>query len=332
LLDDCAAHGVVALTISGGEPMLHPSFEPLLRHAARHFRTSLLTNGTLIEPKLIPLLTECCQGIQISLDGATAEHHDAIRGRGSFERTMSAIRLLQDAGYNEQLVICATVMRSNLTDILPLLELCQQLRVPLVRFLPLMVQGRAEQMSAHISPSDAELISLYRELLPFLTGSARTTAVSGYISGLLLKPLPGPAEDQWCPIGRNIVMDFDGSVSPCILMQAQKWKIGNLYQESLGTLLQRNVIRNLGEAIRRRRKRIERCRSCSWQNFCQAGCAGIALQQKGTMLDVDRMCDFRRELYPFFFEQILRQRQQLIRERAARRGFEPPFHGKGPCS
>ncbi|MBN2383846.1 PqqD family peptide modification chaperone [bacterium] len=332
ILDDCADNGAVVLTISGGEPLIHPGFEQILRHAATHYKTSLLTNGTLINKHNLPLLTECCQGIQISLDGSNPRRHDAIRGSGTFERTMSAIKMLQDAGYNDRLVICATVMRHNLDDIVPLIEQVIHLGIPLVRFLPLMVQGRAENVHDPLFPSDEELIALYNDILPFMIGQDRTTTVSGYMSGLLLKPVPGPAEDQWCPIGRNIVMDFDGSVCPCILMLDLHWKIGNLFKESLSAILDKKGIQKMGETIRSRRNRIAQCQSCPWKNFCQAGCAGIALQQKGSLHQVDRFCAFRRDIYPRLFAQALRQRRELIRERADRRGFDPPFHGKGPCS
>jgi sulfatase maturation enzyme AslB (radical SAM superfamily) len=41
--------------------------------------------------------------VQVSLDGATAEDHDAYRGRGSWAKTVEGIRLLQERGFRVRL-------------------------------------------------------------------------------------------------------------------------------------------------------------------------------------------------------------------------------------
>lgn len=319
LLDDCADNGATVMTLSGGEPLLYPHFDKVLDHASQRFRINLLTNGTLIKKPILTKLTDCCEGIQISLDGSHETLHDSIRGKGTFQTTIRGIKLLQDAGYGKHLVICTTVMRKNFKDIMSIIELAEKLNVPLIRFLPLMTQGRAIDNYRGIAPDDNDLKELYEKLLPVMADQNRKTTVSGYISGLLLKPLPGVSEQQWCPIGRNVVVDFDGSIAPCILMLDYNWKIGNLYTDRMNDIIKKGMIQSLGEMIRKRRQRIEKCKTCSWKNFCQSGCAGIALQHKGSLNDVDRLCDYRRELYPRMFNHILQIRRERLTVQKAKK-------------
>jgi len=89
-----------SLTVSGGEPLLHPDLLELLRIArAATPRLSLNTNGTLCrDPGLVRELASLLDSVTISLDGHNARTHDPIRGRSSFARTMRALGLFQDTG------------------------------------------------------------------------------------------------------------------------------------------------------------------------------------------------------------------------------------------
>ena len=53
----------------------------------------------------------------MSLDGATAEVHDAIRGSGAFERAWQAIDRLQRAGMSVRLSLNVTLMRANIGQV-----------------------------------------------------------------------------------------------------------------------------------------------------------------------------------------------------------------------
>jgi radical SAM protein with 4Fe4S-binding SPASM domain len=71
---------------------------------------TLFSNGILI-PKYIAELKEVADVIQISVDGPTAETHDAVRGPGSFAKAMRSIRMLLDAGIRTRM--STTIMMKN---------------------------------------------------------------------------------------------------------------------------------------------------------------------------------------------------------------------------
>ncbi len=79
----------------GGEPLVYQEWDGLIDLFADDLRwTTLCTNGTWIEKRLESLNRISSHlEVSISLDGFETEH-DLLRGRGSFKRTMSGLRLL----------------------------------------------------------------------------------------------------------------------------------------------------------------------------------------------------------------------------------------------
>lgn len=87
-------------SFTGGEPALHPEFGTIVRGlAARGATYSFVTNGWHFEriadavTSTRGALTSFC----FSLDGATAEEHDSVRGAGSFERLVAAATRAREA-------------------------------------------------------------------------------------------------------------------------------------------------------------------------------------------------------------------------------------------
>src|SRR5262249_62347248 len=67
---------------------------------AHHVGVKFSTNGVKITPDITRRLAgQDYVDVQISLDGATAEVNDAVRGRGSHEVALRAMRNLADAGF-----------------------------------------------------------------------------------------------------------------------------------------------------------------------------------------------------------------------------------------
>jgi MoaA/NifB/PqqE/SkfB family radical SAM enzyme len=93
LLDEAAACDVTHLGFTGGEPTLHRRFRQILRETVDAGCTfSFVSNGSTFH-RLHSCLTEyrrAFRGVTLSLDGATEDTHDRLRGAGSFRSVMRA--------------------------------------------------------------------------------------------------------------------------------------------------------------------------------------------------------------------------------------------------
>ncbi|WP_028663353.1 Rv1681 family radical SAM protein [Saccharomonospora halophila] len=102
LADEAVDAGVAELLLTGGEPMLLPDIDELVATCTTALPTTLLTNGMLFRGRRLDALRRMDRdrlALQISLDSADPERHDAHRGRGSWERAVAGIRLARAEGF-----------------------------------------------------------------------------------------------------------------------------------------------------------------------------------------------------------------------------------------
>ena len=110
-LDQIVARGwpVREIGFTGGEPFMNPHVIDMLRAAlTRGYAVLVLTNA--MAPMLRPSMSDGLLGLRaefgarltlrVSLDHWQGEKHDAIRGAGSFEKTLTGMRWLRDKGFH----------------------------------------------------------------------------------------------------------------------------------------------------------------------------------------------------------------------------------------
>ena len=93
VIDEFERMQVFYVNIGGGEPTVRPDFWELLDYAVdHHVGVKFSTNGFRITPeRAAKLAATDYVDVQISLDGATAEVNDAVRGAGSYDAAMRAM-------------------------------------------------------------------------------------------------------------------------------------------------------------------------------------------------------------------------------------------------
>lgn len=154
--------GAEYLTIVGGEPTLHPQLSDIISHARKtgYSKVMLDTNGLLFERiKMIP--TESLFYLRISLDGATKETHDKVRGDGNYEKTINAIKQLVSVGYKVR--ITSTIFQLNKHQAEAFLALAEDLKVELINFHTFSEEGNgAHNKDWSLIPED--WIAFYEKL------------------------------------------------------------------------------------------------------------------------------------------------------------------------
>ena len=130
LVNQMVDANVAYLAFSGGEPILGPRFWDLLRYASKYLHVSIASNGTLLEDKSLvdKLADHGAKNVFVSLDGATAESHEFIRGKGNFNRTIKGIENLVANPYLS-VGINMVVTKRNYDEVPQVLELAKKLGV-----------------------------------------------------------------------------------------------------------------------------------------------------------------------------------------------------------
>lgn len=115
ILEQARQMNILNVTLSGGEPLLHPNFIAFIRKCNLYnLSVNVLSNLTLLTQDIIdemkknPLLS-----VQTSLYSMDGEIHDSItHSHGSFEKTMSAILVLLENHIPVQ--ISCPIMKQNM--------------------------------------------------------------------------------------------------------------------------------------------------------------------------------------------------------------------------
>src|SRR5262245_56950820 len=101
LIDEFARMQVFYVNIGGGEPTVRPDFWELVDYATdHHVGVKFSTNGiNSTDEAARRVVASDYVDVQISLDGATADVNDRVRGSGSYHTAVRAMERLAAAGF-----------------------------------------------------------------------------------------------------------------------------------------------------------------------------------------------------------------------------------------
>ena len=124
VIDEFAAQGGIGLSLSGGECMLHPDFDEIVRYArTKDLVVGVFPNLTLCTDEKIKVLQNAEATVQVSLYSMNPETHDAITKRpGSFVATKAAIENLRSTLISPTAVRWRRWPRSS-----PRMRMCSQI-------------------------------------------------------------------------------------------------------------------------------------------------------------------------------------------------------------
>jgi MoaA/NifB/PqqE/SkfB family radical SAM enzyme len=115
LIDEAVALNFSEVFFTGGEPFILDEIYAMLAYASVRMKTTVLTNAMLLKGTRLDRLSAIKNDnliVQVSLDGAQADQHDAYRGAGSFAKTIQGIRALQADGFRVRLATTETSANS----------------------------------------------------------------------------------------------------------------------------------------------------------------------------------------------------------------------------
>jgi MoaA/NifB/PqqE/SkfB family radical SAM enzyme len=121
LVDEAVALGFEHIFLTGGEPFILDEIYDMLAYASHRVPTTVLTNALLLRGRRLERLAGVNNDnlvVQVSLDGARPEHHDAYRGAGTWARTVEVIRQLLDRDFHLRLSTTETPANAGHLDAL----------------------------------------------------------------------------------------------------------------------------------------------------------------------------------------------------------------------
>ena len=172
-IGDAAKLGATVISISGGEPFLHPDIVAMINLTnplglTSYIYTSGVTfdstgNRSSLDKNTLRALAGKVSKIIFNIGASTSETYDSIMGTtGCFDLMKQSVATAVGLG------ICTEAhfvpMRLNIDQIEQAFQLCMELGMKRVSFLRLVLQGRALHNAKKIGLSDEELQKLKHDL------------------------------------------------------------------------------------------------------------------------------------------------------------------------
>lgn len=245
IIDKIIDEKIMSITITGGEPLLVKDVDKIVRKLLlSDIHVKICTNGLLLPAFLNHFSNEDDVEFMISLDG-TEDCHDAIRGKGTFRRTIEGIRLASMNGFS--ITVNIVLNKINYLSIPELLSFLSKLNIRKVQISEMWLFGNALQNEHELILSKEEhdlyvkkIFEQKNELagmvLSFSNKYAHENDFSVYKiadDGTVLNQ----GEDVWrCAAGQcKVSIDEWGDVYCCNLLKSTK--LGSLLTSDFNQIL-----------------------------------------------------------------------------------------------
>ena len=276
-----------SFNVTGGEPFLRPDLFNILSVIRRRgFSVYLLTNGTLITADNAARLADLTvQGVQVSIEGPE-EIHDAIRGAGSFRRSVAGVKMLLNHGL--RVTLNATLSEINAGSFQDIMKLASLLGVQRLGFSRLVPSGRGRELIRQSLGSDT-VRRLYEDIFSADPGGVEIVTGDPVASQMSCSPdasgEPSETPTGGCAAGiSGLTLLSDGTITPCRRMPVP---LGNVKTDSLREVWATSEVL---EMLRDRSQYKGRCGACSRWSICR-GCRAIAYAWSQAMGEGDLLAD-----------------------------------------
>lgn len=262
---------------TGGEPLLHRSlFEicEMLKKQMPNTHIRILTNGILLK-KYAHRVTQYCDQIVVSLDGATDDVYGSIRGVRNLKNLEEGVALCRQLNPAMKVRARCTVQKKNYSQLPDIVRKAQQMGFNQISFLSADVSsgsafgrnGRIERSDVALDESDIrELDRIIRKMeeefsKEFANGfiAESPEQLREILLGYFLAILNGDAKRK--PVCNapfvSTSIDSRGNVAPCFFMTQT---YGNVRSTPLNELLHSDTLVQIQRDFRA--KTIEACNNC----------------------------------------------------------------------
>ena len=294
IIDELKELGVMTLAFTGGEPFLREDISQILEYASQNVMgINIFTNGTLITEDVIKILRKVNpEKIMVSIDGATKETHERIRGQNTFDKTVESINILTK---NKFRVRSNTVLYTeNIDELESLIEMLLDKGVTEMIFDRFMDAGRGGEYTTLIPPLEigetiAQKCSKFEKEASQKV-ELKFTGDAGDV-GDELTPY------SYCGIGTSMVtIKANGDVVLCPVLSGEEFTAGNVKDASLQELWENSPVFT---PLRKCQLDDIMCAACSGKDECRGGCKARVFQYYSTFCMPDPwMCATKGQKYP----------------------------------
>jgi radical SAM protein with 4Fe4S-binding SPASM domain len=309
LVDDVYDFGVKWFGIKGGEPLLRKDIFEIIRHAkSLGLNVCLLTNGYYVDGEIYDNLVRNEVYTSVSIDGPE-KINDKLRGKGSYEKALSAIQKLSRAGILNGLAAAITSVNYRHLD--HVVDLAEEYDANFAWFNNLVPSGRAIQ-SIDLAPSPEQYESCLNHIYDLTRKYEEKFDIHvhcPFFARIFKQRDPANFENwynrqftgkcTYFAFGGYISIIENGDLIPCFYTYLQPSKpqlLGNIREQTLKETWNQIQESNFYTSFRDRSVLKGKCGVCEYRDIC-GGCRNRAYAYTGDFYESDPACLYIPESY-----------------------------------
>ncbi len=285
VLEQAGELGVLQVHFTGGEPLLRPDLELLVRHARElGLYVNLITSGVGLTDRRVRQLAEAgIDSIQLSVQASSSELADSIAGFSAHELKRQAAQRIRDNGL--PLHMNVVLHRTNLHQIEEIIELCVSWGAERLELANAQYYGWALRNIDQLLPRQDQL---HEAEAAYMRAQRR---FAHQIELLWILPdyyedFPKPCMGGWGQLSLTVAPD--GRVLPCtVSSEIRTLSFENVKERELAWIWRDSPSFN---AYRGYEWMAEPCRNCERRELDYGGCRCQAFLLTGDARSADPVC------------------------------------------
>lgn len=156
---------VDSISLLGGEPLLHPEIEELIKYAnSKGIKILIITNGQADSNIISAIMKQDIQSILVSFEGLEAAH-DMVRGKGTWKKAMETLKLLTALNKTAKTQVGVNIVANKLNrkEIISFIEATKHMNIA-YQISALSLKGNAQANRDILEISIEEILDLFEEL------------------------------------------------------------------------------------------------------------------------------------------------------------------------
>jgi len=167
---DYVSNFVDSISLLGGEPLLHPEVEDIIKYAnSKDMDILIITNGQVDPSILNTIMNYKIKSILVSIEGLEA-NHDQVRGNGTWKKAMDSIKYLTELktqkSQKTQIGVNIVANKLNRNDIIDFIESTKELNI-CYQVSSLALKGNAETNQETLRIDNNELMDFFEEIAEY---------------------------------------------------------------------------------------------------------------------------------------------------------------------
>lgn len=296
ILQDAKSFGLSHISISGGEPFLHPEIIEFINISIREkIKLNIITNLTIFNKELYYLLVKHSVALQVTLDGPNKTLHDYTRGKGTFDRTIKNLNYLNELKYQGFLTIRMNLHKRNYMYIENLFELVKSMNCKFINLSLINKVGAATRFNDFIENDDYPILNFINEKVISLMDKYNFKIIFEGLNPSIGCPYYG-GDNIECAVR----ISPDANVFPCQLFTDKIFSIGNIRNNNLLEIINGKKMSDFKTLLSLRKTFIPECSECAYQAMCATGCPAEAYNNNHKIFSNCGKCDRNKSIFNKF--------------------------------